>query len=132
VETMGDMASTYELAEQAARAADCLSYLGRFPDIEECRSEINDGLDLCQVLTRGYVMRTSPAGVEAADVPVWRAFQKVSEGVAVDASALKDLTLGAEKVQDGLERLLRNETVEPPKLSEYRDFFLRLAVSLGL
>lgn len=129
---MPDVVNSYELAELAARAADSISYLKRFPEIEECRSEIEDGLLLCRILKEGYRMHTSSTGVQANDVPVWRAFQKVSEGVAVNADELKALTSDAEEVQKGLRRLLGNETVETSDLLKYRDFFLQLAVSLGL
>ncbi len=128
-----------ELADLAARAAEgitcfrfCLKNEGYRSEIEECRSEIKDGITLCEILKKGYTIEKSPAEIKSRDISVWRAFQKVREESGFDKQAFTELAKEAASVGEGLQGVLKEVSADDANLVSYRKFFLRVAMALGL
>ncbi len=131
--------SAPELAELAGKAAEgitCFLFSVRrgvpFSAVEECRSEIMDGITLCDILTKGYEIQQAKPDYRAEDITVWRAFQRASEEAGFDKSAIMELAQSAASVGEGLRITLNRGAASETDLSTYRRFFLRLALALGL
>jgi hypothetical protein len=126
------IASPIELAELAARALEGIAYLGRFRKTEECRSELEAGINLCNILIEGRGLENSLKSLQTKDVPVWRAFQKVREGVTLNADVFEQVASEAVPVQTGLTSIVGGKPAQTGELKNYRRFFFRVAASLGL
>ena len=126
------IASPIELAELAARALEGIAYLGRFRETEECRSELEAGINLCNILMEGCELEKTLTSLQTEDVPVWRAFQKVREGVTLNADVFEQVASEAMPVQTGLTSIVDGKPAQTGELENYRRFFLQVAASLGL